>query len=363
MESMVRMTDSFKDKRIIITGHTGFKGSWLALWLNNLGAKVTGIALDPKTYDDAYHAMKINSICNDLRQDINDYEGVLKVFRENKPEVVFHLAAQPLVLPSYNDPLNTFGTNILGTANILEACRNTESVSVIIVVTSDKCYENRESVEGYSEHDRLGGKDPYSASKACAELVAHSYRQSFFTPGRRCSLATVRAGNVIGGGDWSDYRIVPDTIRSLSSGQTVQVRNPRAVRPWQFVLEPLGGYLLLASMMYNEPERYSEAWNFGPSGNNIKTVSELVNEIIRRWGDGSMHSKKQDSTPAETGILRLDISKAREKLMWEPVLSFEESVEMTVIWYRAIVTGKDMKEISLRQIENYELKNKRLSCG
>lgn len=359
---MVRMTHAFKNKSIIVTGHSGFKGSWLTLWLDMMGARVTGIALDPKTSDDAYHAMKINSICNDLRHDINDYEGVLKVFREKKPEIVFHLAAQPLVLPSYDDPLNTFGTNILGTANILEACRNTESVRVIIVVTSDKCYENRESSEGYNENDRLGGKDPYSSSKACAELVANSYRQSFFTPGGRCSLATVRAGNVIGGGDWSEHRIVPDTIKALSLGQAVSVRNPGAVRPWQFVLEPLGGYLLLASLMVNEPVKYSEAWNFGPPSYNIRTVSELVNEMIRNWGEGNMYNIKNGRMPVETEMLRLDISKAREKLKWNPVLSFEESVEMTVSWYRSLFKGKDMKEFSSQQIVNYELKNARLSC-
>jgi CDP-glucose 4,6-dehydratase len=353
------LTDIFSGKRVLVTGHTGFKGSWLSLWLNNLGADVTGIALDPKTEGDAYKAMKIHTLCNDLRQDINDYSGVMNVFRKYKPEVVFHLAAQPIVLESFNDPLHTFNTNIIGTANILEACRQTPGVRSVLIVTSDKCYENKESTKGYTEEDTFGGNDPYSASKACAELITRSYRTSFFPEGNPCSIATARAGNVIGGGDWSDFRIVPDSIRSLVAGTPVLIRNPLSIRPWQHVLDPLFGYIRLAGKMILQPGVYNEGWNFGPSDQSFRTVADLVKEIIRCWGQGSSVVSKERNGRPETGILRLDISKARERLDWNPVLSFSESVEMTVDWYREMKFGTGMQQFSLTQLNNYE---KKLTC-
>jgi CDP-glucose 4,6-dehydratase len=346
--------DIFEGKKVIITGHTGFKGSWLTLWLNRFGAQITGIALDPITSDDAYHALNGISLCNDLRQDINDFKRVYEIVQHTQPEVIFHLAAQPLVLESYEDPLYTFCTNIIGTANILEACRKTNSVKVIVIVTSDKCYENKEHIGAYNENDRLGGLDPYSSSKACAELVVHSYRESFFKSNKGLSLASVRAGNVIGGGDWAKNRIIPDSIISLKRNHPIEVRNPNAVRPWQYVLEPLGGYLLLAAKMLSEPGKYSEAWNFGPGQDKIHTVSALVDEIVKQWGLGSWKKSETENNKHEAGLLSLDISKSRSKLKWNPVLSFEESVKMTIDWYKAQLLNEDMFKFSLKQIEFYE---------
>jgi CDP-glucose 4,6-dehydratase len=354
--------DCFRDRKVLITGHTGFKGSWLTLWLDRLGADITGIALDPRTPLDAYYAMNIASICNDLRQDITDFNGVLNIFSEIQPRIVFHLAAQPLVLESYENPLYTLNTNIIGTANILEACRLTPSIKVIVVVTSDKCYENRETLLGYSENDKLGGKDPYSVSKACAELIVHSYRESFFKGKRSCSLASVRAGNILGGGDWAENRIIPDCIKSLKEDKPIILRNPGAIRPWQHVLDPLGGYLILAAKMLDNPEKYNEPWNFGPGYKIKKNVEELAIEIIKLWGNGSYASANHQSKNQETGILNLDILKAKQKLKWKPILSFEESVKLAVDWYKSQMRNENMVKISLNQLEFFEnLLTKKLS--
>jgi CDP-glucose 4,6-dehydratase len=356
MENLGKMMfdEIFQGRKVIITGHTGFKGSWLTLWLNRFGAQITGIALAPITSDDAYHALNVINLCNDFRQDINDFNRVYEIVQDTQPEVIFHLAAQPLVLESYNDPLYTFSTNIIGTANILEACRKTKSVKAIVIVTSDKCYENNEHIKAYSENDRLGGLDPYSSSKACAELIVHSYRESFFKSNRGLSLASVRAGNVIGGGDWAKNRMVPDSIISLKRNHPIEVRNPSAVRPWQYVLEPLGGYLLLAAKMLSEPGLYSEAWNFGPGHDKIHTVSALADEIVKQWGCGSWKKSGTENNKHEAGLLTLDISKSRSKLKWNPVLSFEESVKMTIDWYKAQLLNEDMFKFSLNQIGFYE---------
>jgi len=348
------ISNSFRNRKVLITGHTGFKGSWLTFWLNRLGAEITGVALEPHTSLDAFYAMNIALLCNDLRHDINDFKGLFKIFTQVQPEIVFHLAAQPLVIESYKNPLYTLNTNIIGTTNILEACRLTPSVKVIVVVTSDKCYENRESPLGYRENNRIGGNDPYSASKACAEIVVHSYRESFFKDKSSKSLASVRAGNVIGGGDWAKNRIVPDCIRSLKENRRILLRNPDAARPWQHVLEPLGGYLLLALKMLKKPENYNEPWNFGPGYDGIKSVEELTIEIIRFWGMGSYQSANHKGKIQETGMLKLDISKARQKLKWNPVLSFEESVKLSVDWYKSQITNENMVKLSLDQIDYYE---------
>lgn len=352
------MTNSFKNKKVLVTGHTGFKGSWLTMWLNMLGAKVVGIALDPDQPNGAYNAMKIGSMCYDLRQDINDLNAVKNIFTKHQPEIVFHLAAQPLVLDSYQKPIETLQTNIIGTANILEACRHTPSVKTIVIITTDKCYENRETLKGYAETDRLGGKDPYSASKAAAEIVVNSYRESFFKSNPNIGLATVRAGNVIGGGDWAANRILPDCIRSLKENKPIEIRNPNAVRPWQHVLEPLGGYLLLASKLMQYPQKYSEPWNFGPEEESVKTVAELVDEVIKTWGSGTVltnQSINQSINPfREAKLLTLNIDKAKTILHWHPVLSFNHSITQSINWYKAQASGENMLEFSKNQIFEYQ---------
>lgn len=350
---MVASGEIFKGRNILITGHTGFKGSWLALWLHKLGARITGIALDPVNPMDAFNAMRISDISADHRQDINDFQGLLSHMRKARPEIVFHLAAQPLVLESYNDPLYTFNTNITGTANVLEACRQAGSVKVIIVITTDKVYENRGSGEAFTESDRLGGDDPYSASKAAAEIVTGAYRASFLRA-MDMATATARAGNVIGGGDWAGNRIIPDCVRALTAGIPVEIRNPAAVRPWQYVLEPLGGYLLLAGKMLERTKEFNEAWNFGPDYEGNKTVEEVVNEFIRDWGEGSIINSTKKSVFHEAELLSLNTDKARIRLGWRPLLSFEESVKMTVEWYKAQNDGKNMRNFSLDQIKHYE---------
>ena len=344
----------FKDKKVLVTGHTGFKGAWLTLWLYKLGAIITGISLDPKKEKDAFYAMNITSLCNDLRIDINNYDDVKTTFDAFRPDMVFHLAAQALVLESYEAPLNTFNTNIIGSANVLEACRHTPSVKTVIMVTSDKCYDNKNWLYGYRENDALGGKDPYSASKSCAEYVINSYRDSFFAYKPVCSIASVRAGNVIGGGDWADNRIIPDCIKSIMNGEPVILRNPTAVRPWQHVIEPLGGYLLLAARMSNDPGAYNEPWNFGPGHDETRSVEDLVVEVIKHWGTGTYNAMDVESKKTEEKLLRLDISKARQKLKWKPILNFTESVKMTVDWYKLYLENEDMFTFSLRQINEYE---------
>lgn len=361
------MIDCFKGKKILVTGHTGFKGSWLTLWLKMLGAEVIGVALNPEHVNGAFNEMGISTLCTDIRQNINDLRAVLQVFKKHQPQVVFHLAAQPLVLDSYEKPIETFQTNIIGTANILEACRHTPSVRTIVVITTDKCYENRELNSGYKETDRLGGKDPYSASKASAELVAHSYFESFFKSDNNCiGLATARAGNVIGGGDWARNRIMPDCIKALLTKQPTILRNPMAVRPWQHVLEPLGGYLLLASVMMKDAASYSGPWNFGPMEQGTRTVSDVVNEVIKCWGYGEWltpQSIKQSTNQPinkstnqffEAQMLALDITKAKKFLKWEPVLSFNQSVSYTVEWYKAQADGFNMQEFGIQQINKYK---------
>jgi CDP-glucose 4,6-dehydratase len=348
------MKDSFKGEKVLVTGHTGFKGSWLTLWLKLLGAEVIGVALDPEQDYGAFNAMNISSLCNDIRQDINDLKAIIKVFNKYQPQVVFHLAAQPLVLDSYQRPVETFQTNIIGTVNILEACRYTPSVRTIVVITTDKCYENKELNSGYKETDRLGGKDPYSASKASAELVTYSYRESFFKSNTGIGLATARAGNVIGGGDWATNRILPDCIKALLAKQPIELRNPMAVRPWQHVLEPLGGYLLLASLLMKDPVSYSEPWNFGPREEGNKTVGDVVNEVIKSWGSGKLVTPQSTNQSCEAKLLTLDITKALTYLNWKPLLSFNQSIINTVDWYKAQANGLNMQEFGINQIHEYQ---------
>jgi len=350
------INDFFKDRKVLITGHTGFKGSWLSIWLNMMGAEVIGYALEPYTDRDNFIITKFEYKITHIIGDVRDYQSLLNVFTKYEPEFVFHLAAQPLVRESYVNPKETYDVNIGGTVNVLECCRLTESVKVIINVTTDKCYENKEWIWGYRENDRLGGYDPYSSSKAGSEIVARAYRNSFFysekfnTNGK--SLSTARSGNVIGGGDWRIDRLVPDCIRALERNEPIVIRNPNAIRPWQHVLEPLSGYLLLAEKMSEKPVQFCGAWNFGPEELSMKPVGVLTNLVVRNWGKGSWQYQTNKNAPHEASILRLDITKAKTRLGWKPVWSIEQAVRATVDWYKNY-RGKDMFQFCKRHIESY----------
>lgn len=334
---------TYSGKTVLVTGDTGFKGSWLSLWLSKLGANVVGLGLPPVTQDDNFIITGLGSKIQHIDGDIRDPEVVSDIIRDKRPDFVFHLAAQALVLDSYREPHQTFTTNIVGTLNVLEAVRNTSCVKAAVMITSDKCYENREWVHGYRESDPLGGKDPYSASKGAAEIVISSYIRSFFTDGDTPAVASVRAGNVIGGGDWAKNRIVPDCIRTLMKKQPIRIRNPDAIRPWQHVLEPLYGYLLLGSALRKNHKKFSGSWNFGPHPTSAVPVESLVKEIIRQWGSGSYQIESSENATAESAILMLDISKAIHILRWSPCLSLKDAVRFTLEEYR--VTGLSEMEI------------------
>lgn len=348
---------NWNNKRVLITGHTGFKGGWLSLDIVSRGAKIVGVALEPATNPNLFTAARIESLIQSQIIDVRNFSSLLAVVRETKPEIVFHLAAQPLVRRSYAQPLETFDTNVMGTANILEAVRCVGSARVIIVVTTDKCYENREWPWGYREIDPLGGHDPYSASKAAAEMVAAAYRSSYFPPREFArhgvSLATVRAGNVIGGGDWSEDRLIPDMVRAFTEGRPVVIRNPHAVRPWQHVLEPIEGYVQLAEKLWDEPAKFASAWNFGPDLSDAIPVGEVVKMFAACWGNGA--GWELDSTPQshEAGLLRLDCSKAAVELGWTPHLHIQDAVQMTADWYHYFLDGTDMMQYTTSQIASY----------
>jgi len=345
----VKFLSFFSKKKVLITGHTGFKGGWLSLWLVKLGAEVIGYSLEPPTKPNFFEALELDKKITHIIGDIRDAKKLLSVFKEHQPEIVFHLAAQPLVRLSYKEPELTYETNVMGTLNVLEAVRKTGSARVVIVITSDKCYENKEWFYGYREIDALGGYDPYSSSKACVEILVSSYRRSFGLP-----LATCRAGNVVGGGDWQLDRLIPDCVKALSRGEPIKIRNPHAIRPWQHVLEPLYGYLLLAVKMWEEPDKYAEAWNFGPFERDMATVQEVVEKVIKFWGSGNYEVEK-DTSFHEAGLLRLDISKAMMKLGWRPKWDLDTALERTVKWYKFFYKGKtNMFEYSLQEIRDYE---------
>ncbi len=350
------LLEKYRNKKVLITGHTGFKGSWLSIWLHKLGAQVVGVALEPKTQLDNFVLADISSFVKDIRLDIRDKKSVIDLFKKEQPEIVFHLAAQSLVLESYQNPLETFETNILGSANILEAIRLTNSVKTAVFITTDKVYENKEWIWPYREDEQLGGYDPYSSSKGAAELIIASYRKSFFNPEKysehRKSIASVRAGNVIGGGDWAENRIIPDCIKALESDIAIEVRSPKSVRPWQHVLEPLGGYLLLGAKMMNEPTKYAEAWNFGPEAENIINVGVLVQLIVDKYGKGEWIDKSNPNALHEAKLLALDINKAKYKLHWNPVLNIEETIEFTTVWYKNY-HSENVLELCQRQIDEY----------
>ena len=312
------LVQTFRGKRVLLTGDTGFKGSWLAMLLHRLGAQVFGYALPPQQAEDHFNLLELDKIITHVNGDIRDHHNVMKVFREVEPEFLFHLAAQPLVRLSYEEPKVTFDTNVGGSVNILEAVRQTVSLRSVIYVTTDKCYKNKEWIWGYRENDELGGRDPYSASKAAAELVFSSYLESFFASRGTLGAASVRAGNVIGGGDWAKDRIVPDCIRALQCNEAIVVRNPAATRPWQHVLEPLHGYLMLAEKLYYEPRVYSGAWNFGPRGESVQTVQSLVEKLIPLWGEGEVRFERSENKVHEANLLQLNCDKAHKLLQWIP---------------------------------------------
>jgi len=360
--------DLLRSKRVLVTGNTGFMGSWLSAWLISSGARVTGYSLNPPTDPSMFDVIGLKSRMTCELGDINDLEHLKNAMQHSRVEVVFHLAAQPLVRRSYLEPILTFDTNIVGTAKVLEAVRGTPSVKACVCVTSDKCYENREWVHGYRENDPMGGKDPYSASKGAAELIIASCRDSYFGPGsdgkRRVGVASVRAGNIIGGGDWAEDRIVPDCVRALSAGKTIQIRSPVAVRPWQHVLEPLAGYLLLASRLLTDSDHHSSAWNFGPKAEDHVPVKQLVQLILNQWGEGKMEVVSSANQLHEAGTLRLDCTKAHTELGWYPVLPLKESVRMTVEWYKEHQRDPSkLWDTTLRQIDDYTKKAQLLGSG
>jgi CDP-glucose 4,6-dehydratase len=352
VEGLVITRDFWSGKRVLLTGHTGFKGGWLALWLQGLGARVLGYSLPAPTQPSLFETARISESIRGVIADIRELDRLRAAFREFAPQVVFHLAAQPLVRPAYEDPVGTYLTNLIGTVHVLEAVRQTNSVRSAVMITTDKCYENRDSASGYRETDRLGGYDPYSNSKACAELAIDSYRKSYFSGNGTAAVASARAGNVIGGGDWAADRLIPDLVRAAVAGRPLVLRHPKSTRPWQHVLEPLSGYVMLAERLWDERARYAEAWNFGPLEEEAKTVEELVELAARAWGGGLKWTVDSGAHPHEMRRLKLDCSKAAAA-GWRSLLRVEQAVEWTIEWYRAWHNKDDLKALSYEQIERY----------
>jgi CDP-glucose 4,6-dehydratase len=348
----------WRGKRVFLTGHTGFKGSWLSLWLTSLGAKVKGYALNPPTSPSLFNEAQVGLIVDSQIGDIRDQDALHESMTVFNPDILIHMAAQSLVRYSYNVPIETYEVNVIGTAKVLEVARSCSNLKAIVNITTDKCYENDERSQGYKEDDPMGGYDPYSSSKGCAELVTLAYRRSFFE-GQGVGLASVRAGNVIGGGDWADDRLIPDILRSFEEGKPVVVRNPKATRPWQHVLEPLSGYLILAQKLYNNQKKYSEGWNFGPNEKDVKHVEWILNKMISKWPDSSWELD-QCANPHEANFLKLDISKAKSKLNWTPVWDLSQTLDRIIDWHRNWMNKKNMQEVCFYEIEQYmkDLKSK-----
>ncbi|SHK81988.1 CDP-glucose 4,6-dehydratase [Desulforamulus aeronauticus] len=346
----------YRGRTVLVTGHTGFKGSWLSLWLHLMGANVIGYALDPVSQQDNFILSGLPDKMVDIRGNILDASKLKQVFTTYQPEIVFHLAAQPIVRHSYKMPVLTFETNVMGTVHVLENIRTSSTVKTGVIITSDKCYENREQLWGYREKDPLGGYDPYSASKGCAEIVTASYRKAYFSTDsggeQEKSLASVRAGNVIGGGDWSDCRLLPDCIRALQSQKTIEIRNPNSIRPWQHVLEPLYGYLLLAAKMFKDGSRYSGAWNFGPDFDSVAPVKKVVEQVIALWGSGLWVDCSNQAALHEAVLLSLDCTKAKTLLGWQPRLTLHKALDYTLAWYKNDAQ-KDIYQLCKEQIAEY----------
>lgn len=345
----------YQGKRVLVTGHGGFKGGWLSMWLRELGAEVYGYSLLPDSEPRMYEALRIGEhICRSQIGDIRDAAALEKFFAEARPDIVFHLAAQPLVRLSYAEPVSTYETNVMGTLRVLEAARHTSTVKAFVNVTTDKCYENVEKREGYREDEPMGGHDMYSSSKACSEILTASYRRSFLGGGKPFALASARAGNVIGGGDWARDRLIPDCVRAFSRGEEVCIRNPHSVRPWQHVLEPLAGYLRLGQMLMEHGERYATGYNFGPDEHEALQVGDVVRQVIDVWGQGAVRTEASQAALHEANLLMLHTEKANRELGVRPVLSAHEAVEFTVRWYKAYYEGReDMREFSMRQMRDF----------
>ncbi len=345
--------NSFRGRRVFITGHTGFKGSWLALLLHEAGAEVMGFSLPPVGKINHFNLLGLNEKIRHVEGDIRDSAHITESILNFQPEFVFHLAAQALVRPSYDDPTATFSTNVIGSVNLLDAVRQCDSIRSMVYITSDKCYENVEWIWGYRENDQLGGRDPYSASKAAAEIVFSSYERSFFEHRSLLGAASARAGNVIGGGDWAVDRIIPDCIRAIEAGEPVLLRNPNATRPWQHVLEPLAGYLLLASRLYEEPKRFGGSWNFGPSTQEVRTVKSVADVIVAHIGKGSVEVVESPAQVHEARLLQLNCDKAQQLLGWHPRWSVDKTLEATAIWYKTVLNGGDAENITRSQIHEF----------
>ena len=350
----------WEGKKVLITGHTGFKGSWLSLWLKSMGADIVGVSLDPPTTPSLYEQACVAGDMVSLREDIRDLHKMKDIFTEYQPEIVFHLAAQPLVRYSYSEPVETYATNVMGTLHILEAIRASKSVrTAAVMITTDKCYENHEQEQGYSEDEPMGGHDPYSSSKGCAELLISSYRDSYFPKNEyprqhQTAIASARAGNVIGGGDWAEDRLIPDAIRAFQDHETVQIRNPNAIRPWQHVLEPLVGYIELAERLYTDGTQWAEAWNFGPKEEDEKSVELIIKEMTQLWGNDANWQHDEGTHPHEARYLKLDCSKARNKLKWSPIWNLSRAMVETVRWYKAWHNQANMHDFTLQQIKTYQ---------
>jgi CDP-glucose 4,6-dehydratase len=354
MESLVINASFWHGRRVFLTGHTGFKGSWLSLWLHNLGANVTGFSLESPTNPCLFKDANVSSILErNILGNVCNASKLAKAMQDSSPEIVIHMAAQSLVQESYVAPYETFNTNVMGTVNLLEAVRKTPSVKVVLNVTSDKCYENIETDQAYKENNRMGGYDPYSSSKGCAELISSAYRKSFLNS-EGIALATARAGNVIGGGDWASNRIIPDAIRAFTNNKKLEIRSPLSTRPWQHVLEPLSGYLRLCESMLNNPEKYSEGWNFGPGNDSVESVATLVDILVDCWGEGVGWFKSSDLHPHEAKILKLDSKKAKNELGWTSRWTLKIALNETALWYKQWQKGKDMNTFTINQIKKYE---------
>jgi len=353
VEAVVRVDSAFwAGRRVLVTGHTGFKGGWLSLWLKHMGADVTGYALAPPTNPSLFECAGVALGMQSVLGDVRDTAALRDAMQTARPQVVLHLAAQSLVRRSYRDPVETYATNVMGTVNLLEAVRACPDVKAVVVVTSDKCYENREWVWGYRENEAMGGYDPYSSSKGCAELVTAAWRRSFLAEAG-IGVATVRAGNVIGGGDWAEDRLIPDILRAFDAGEPVAIRSPQATRPWQHVLEPLAGYLRLAEKLCGDPAGYAGAWNFGPKEDDVRPVLWIVERLAARWGAGAAWRADDAQQPHEAGCLTLDSAKARSRLRWQPQLRLEQALDWIVDWHKARRGGEDMRTFTLGQIARF----------